>query len=84
LTRDVGQGSALKSVMHLADEGVEHLLEERTKPSGLAREATLLASLRVLVTALQTDVWLLQELRQSPSTGMCSCQISVHMGFLGL
>ena len=59
----------LKSVMHLADEGVEHLLEGRGKPAGGAREATLLGSLRVLVIALQIDVWLLQELRQVPSTG---------------
>lgn len=56
--------------MQLADEGLEHLLEERSKPAGVAREATLLASLRVLVTALQTDVWLLQELRQVPNTGV--------------
>ena len=55
--------------MQLIDEGVEHLVEERSKPAGLAREATLLAALHVLVTALQTDVWLLQELRQFPSTG---------------
>ncbi|DBA92469.1 TPA: hypothetical protein ACH3X1_002702 [Trebouxia sp. C0004] len=62
-------GNVMKSVMQLADEGVEHLLEGRGKPAGAAREATLLGSLRVLVTALQTDVWLLQELRQVPSTG---------------
>ncbi|KAL0044481.1 hypothetical protein WJX82_009054 [Trebouxia sp. C0006] len=62
-------GNVLKSVMQLADEGVEHLLEGRSKPAGAAREATVLGSLRVLVTALQTDVWLLQELRQVPSTG---------------
>ena len=59
----------MKSIMQLADEGVEHLLEGRSKPAGAAREATLLGSLRVLVAALQTDVWLLQELRQVPSTG---------------
>ena len=60
--------------MQLIDEGVEHLVEERSKPAGLAREATLLAALHVLVTALQTDVWLLQELRQFPSTGTALCQ----------
>ncbi len=73
----------LKSVMQLADEGVEHLLEGRSKPAGAAREATVLGSLRVLVTALQTDVWLLQELRQVPSTGeqhkhqamVCCCHL---------
>ena len=55
--------------MHLVDEGRERLTEERSKPAGKAREATLLAALRVLVTALQTDAWLLQELRHFPSTG---------------
>ncbi len=79
----IGGGNVMKSVMQLADEGVEHLLEGRSKPSGVAREATLLGSLRVLVTALQTDVWLLQELRQVPSTGekhnhqatVCCCHL---------
>lgn len=55
--------------MHLVDEGVEHALEERSKPWGAAREGALLAALRVLVTALQTDTWLLQELRQYPKSG---------------
>ena len=55
--------------MHLVDEGVEHALEERGRPWGLAREGALLAALRVLVTALQTDGWLLQELRQYPKSG---------------
>ena len=78
-----GGGNVLKSVMQLADEGVEHLVVGRSKPAGAAREATLLGSLRVLVTALQTDVWLLQELRQVPSTGeqrehqatVCCCHL---------
>ncbi|KAL3148728.1 hypothetical protein ABBQ38_014140 [Trebouxia sp. C0009 RCD-2024] len=62
-------GAALRAVMHLVDEGVEHALEERSKPWGAAREGALLAALRVLVTALQTDTWLLQELRQYPKSG---------------
>lgn len=56
-------------MLHLADEGIEHSLEERSKPWGAAREGALLAALRVLVTALQTDGWLLQELRQFPKSG---------------
>lgn len=64
-----GDGPTLKAVMHLVDEGVEHALEERSRPWGRAREGALLAALRVLVTALQTDGWLLQELRQYPKSG---------------
>ena len=56
--------------MHLMDEGVEHALEQRSNPWGAAREQALLAALRVLVTALQTDSWLLQELRQLPTSGL--------------
>ena len=55
--------------MHLVDDGIEHALEERSKPWGVAREGALLAALRVLVTALQTDGWLLQELRHHPKSG---------------
>ena len=73
-----GQGSALKAVMHLVDEGLERLFEERSKPAGKARESTLLAALRVLVTALQTDAWLLQELRHFPSTGQSLVQSMLH------
>ena len=63
--------------MHLVDEGIEHALEERSKPWGVAREGALLAALRVLVTALQTDGWLLQELRQHPKSGeQCSVAYS--------
>lgn len=69
LCTTAGDGPTLKAVLHLVDEGIEHALEERSKPWGVAREGALLAALRVLVTALQTDSWLLQELRQHPKSG---------------
>ena len=82
-----GDGPTLKAVMHLVDEGIEHALEERSKPWGIAREGALLAALRVLLTALQTDGWLLQELRQYPKSGEQSewsaqtpCYVTLNLG----
>lgn len=82
-----GDGPTLKAVMHLVDEGIEHALEERSKPWGIAREGALLAALRVLVTALQTDGWLLQELRQYPKSGeqiewsaQTPCYVTLNLG----
>lgn len=65
----VGGGTSLAAVSHLIEEGVTKLLEARGSPAGAAHEATLLAALRLLSTALETDLWLLQELRQHPATG---------------
>ena len=45
------------------------LLEARGSPAGAAQEKTLLSALQFLNTGLETDLWLLQELRQHPATG---------------
>lgn len=64
-----GGGTSLAAVSHLLDEGVEKLAEARSSVEGAAHEQTLLAGLQFLNTAFATDAWLLQELRQHPSTG---------------
>ena len=59
----------MAAVSHLIEEGVAKLLEARGSPAGAAQEKTLLSALHFLNTALETDLWLLQELRQHPATG---------------
>ena len=67
----------MAAVNHLIEEGVAKLLEARGSPAGAAQEKTLLSALQFLYTALETDVWLLQELRQHPATGKA---LSVMIG----
>ena len=66
-----GGATSLAAVNHLVDEGVGKLVQARNTGNGAAHEQTLLAGLRFLNTAFATDAWLLQELRQHPSTGKC-------------
>ena len=64
-----GGGTSLAAVSHLIEEGVTKLLDARGVLAGAAHQNTLLAGLRLLNIALETDVWLLQELRQHPAIG---------------